>query len=328
MLRRPLVLWLVSIGLILSPAYYYIERVLLSGIPWSSPVAVLSAMPGVKLGAAALGLPVGVLLLRVHAYSWYAIFGYGLYTMAANLALYLQGGVRLSLLMVFVASGFLLVLYFTRREIVSPFFNPRLRGWESDRVRYRAKADLVLPTGESIEAQSWDVSPSGVYLETPHPLEPGTSVDMTLHMDPAPPLEERVEIVWRFAGDAERPAGVGARFARDIRARMASTLEQVTHRAHARVPFRLRVDVEGKSTISCETFDLSRTGCYLVTEQEFRVGEALRLTLHLDGPLDLEGTVVRVATAPRGVGVRFSRTPLRLRSALQDFHARRAEASS
>lgn len=326
MLRRPLALWLISLGLVLSPVYYYVERVILSGLPFTDPVAIVSAMPALKIGAAVLGVPVGLLLVRVHPLSWYAIFAYGVYTMAANLAMYLQGLVKLSFSMAFAATGFLVVLYFTRREVLSPFFNPRLRGWESDRIRFRARSKLVLPSGESVESHTWDISPSGLYVETDKFLSPGTTLDVELYLDREAAMTEKAEVIWSSAGDGERPAGVGLRFVQDIRDTMEQRLKAATQRVYARVPFKLRVDVAGKETLSCETFDLSRTGCYLVTDQKFEAGEVLKMTLHLDGPLEIEGTVVRVANDPKGIGVRFSQTPMRLQSALKDFHARRAEA--
>ena len=329
MLRRPLLLWIVGLGLLLSPLYYYLERVLLGGARWSEPLAVLGGIPALKLGAAVLGPPVGLLLLMVHRLGWYAIVGYVVYTMGANALLFAEGSIRPSLLALFLPTGLVAIAYLVRREIVSPFFNPRLRGWETDRVRYRARAEIDVPGLPKIEGHSWDVSPSGVYLEIDGTIDPGTRFSLTLHPEPEAeaPLTLSAEAVWSSEGVAgERPRGVGARFDEADAKRVSTALARVLRRASPRLPFKLKVDIAGRESVASETFDLSRDGCYLVTDQRFAVGERLDLTLHLDGPLEIEGTVVRLASDPHGIGVRFSRSPMRLRAALRDFHARRAEA--
>lgn len=326
MLRRPLLLWLLAVGLILSPLYYYFERVVLGGKSPIDVVGIVTSIPALKLGAAILGPIVGALLIRVKPYSWYAMVAYVLYTLTANLVLFAQGRIQASFLPFFVLLGLIVTLYFVRTQIVSPFFNPRLRGWESDRVRFKAPVEIATPTATLVEAHTWDISPTGIFIETPHVFEAGSNLEITLRLDPEHPLKRTVQVIWSFAGNEERPQGVGAQFVMGKDDELTQQLNKVARRTHARVPFKLHVEIKEKGNFSCETFDLSRTGCYLVTDQTFSINEKLTMVLHLDGPLELEGVVVRLGTNPNGVGVRFSNTPRRLVAALKDFHARRAEA--
>jgi hypothetical protein len=103
-------------------------------------------------------------------------------------------------------------------------------------------------------------------------------------------------------------------------------LPRALRRSEARLPFKLQVDIAGRQGVSCETFDLSPHGCFLVTDAKFSIGEVLRLTLHVDGPVEVEGTVVRVSEQPMGIGIRFATSPRRLALALRDFHAVAAAA--
>src|SRR5207248_5299840 len=44
MRKRPLILWLIGLGLIASPVYYYVEKVFVAQIPWTDVGAVFAAM--------------------------------------------------------------------------------------------------------------------------------------------------------------------------------------------------------------------------------------------------------------------------------------------
>ena len=325
-LRRPLLLWLIGIGLILSPIYYYFEGALSAGLAWTDPRAVIASIPYVKLGGALFGPPVGVLVLRVRRSSWYAILGYASYTVMTNVALLAAGRVRPTLFAIFVPTGLLCILYFARRTIMSPFFNPRLRGWESDRVRFRAPAEIELD-GETLSGKLWDVSRTGFYVELEHDIPRGTAFTCRVEIEPGKPLELLARSVWSSPGKDDRPRGVGAELDVPSAAAVAASLGRVLRRAAPRLPFKLHVDIAGHDEIACDTFDVSRLGCFLVSDLAVTVGQRLEMTLHLPEPVAVAGEVVRVsAGSPRGFGVRFERTPLRLRAALRHFHAAQAEA--
>lgn len=324
MLRRPLTLWLIGIGLLLTPLYYYFEHALYGGVPWHRPLEVLGGIPYLKLGAAAFAVPVGALVLMVRPAGFYGILGYALYTGSVNAFYFFEQQIAAPLFVLFLPTGFFLVLYFARREIMSPFFNPRLRRWEIDRIRCRAPAELRLD-GETVSANTWDIGSSGIYLELDRELAPGTRILLALRLGEAPPVAAEAEVVWSSAGIGDRPRGVGVKLSAASARAVTARLNEVDARAAPRLPFKLKADIVGHESVECETFDISHTGCFLVTDRTFTVGETLRMTFHLERPIDVEGQVVRVSSAPqspRGIGVRFDRASSQLRAAIRELHSR------
>jgi Tfp pilus assembly protein PilZ len=326
MKKRPLVIWLVGLGLIVSPLYYYFEKSFLARIPWTQAAAIVSAMSIAKLIGIVLGPIVGALLLRMRPISWYAIIGYAIYTIGANVALVATHHMRAWVFAVNVPTALVVILYFVRREVMSPYFNPRLRWWESDRVALKAKAEVTLDDGRTIDAETLDISPTGVFLVTDETIAAGQAMDVTIAIGKEA-TKARARAVWTSDG-ARRPAGVGARFDERSSRTIEAALARIAPRAAPRHSFTLEVDlVRGggaKETFSCKTFDISEGGCFLVTDRTFDVGERIDLTLHmLDEPVTVRGEIVWRSDgeqAPPGIGVRFTRRSRLLGEQLRNLH--------
>jgi len=313
MKKRPIAIWLVGLGLILSPLYYYFEKSFIAQIPWTDVAAIIRAMSTAKLIGIVLGPIVGALVLRVRPISWYAIIGYALYTIGANIALVAAGHMRLWVFAFNVPTALIVILYFVRREVMTPYFNPRLRWWESDRVQLKTKADIERRDGTAIAAETLDISPTGVFLVTSETVAAGESMDVTIAIGKES-IKARARAVWTSDG-SRRPRGIGARFDEPSSRVIKAALATIVPRAVPRLPFKLDVDIVRsggeKQALSCKTFDVSEAGCFLVTDRAFSAGESVELTLHMiDEPVTLRGVIVWQSDgrqAPRGIGVRFDR---------------------
>lgn len=308
MKKRPLAIWLIGVALMLSPIYYYFEKSVLAHLPWTEPRLIVAAISLPKLLGIILGPIVGVLVLLVRPISWYAIVGYAVYVTAVNASLLARAHMRAWVFALNLPIAAAVLLYFVRREVMSPYFNPRLRWWESDRVRYRVRAELrTAGAAEHAVGETVDISGTGVYIATDAAIDSGAQVDVRLCF-PGSPVDARATVV-RVQRDGKRPAGVAMRFDDASATQVRATLNTVAQRTEERVPFELEVDVRGRETIHCKTFDLSALGCFLVTDQRFATGESVSLTLHLvDEAVDAVGTVVWVSDGtrlPRGAGIRF-----------------------
>lgn len=323
MKKRPIAIWLVGLGLILSPIYYYFEKVFVARLDWTDPISVFSAMSIAKLIGIAIGPVVGALVLRVRPVSWYAIIGYAIYTIGANTAILLAGHMRVWVFALNVPTALLVILYFVRREVMSPYFNPRLRWWESDRIAVRAATDVALQNGETVRGETLDISPTGLFLATDTELPIGESFEVSLDVGKET-VKARARTVWQSDG-TRRPRGVGARFDEPSSHLIRAALKKLSDREFPRLPFKLFVDVKRdkgeRAEISGRTFDVSEGGCFLVTDVAFAMGESIELTLHLiDEPVVVSGDVVWISDGrriPRGVGVRFRGRPSALAEQLK-----------
>lgn len=326
MKKRPIAIWLVGLGLILSPIYYYFEKSFIAQIPWTDVAAMIRAMSIAKLIGIGLGPIVGGLVLRMRPISWYAIIGYALYTVGANIALVAAGHMRLWVFAFNVPTALIVILYFVRREVMSPYFNPRLRWWESDRVQLKTRADIQRGDGSAATAETLDISPTGVFLVTGEAVAVGESMDLTIAIGKES-IRARARAVWTSDG-SRRPRGIGARFEEPSGRIIKAALAKIAPRAVPRLPFKLDVDIVRsggeKEAISCKTFDVSEAGCFLVTERAFTVGERIELTLHMtDEPVTVSGVIVWQSDgqqAPRGIGVRFDRRSAVLAVQLRRLH--------
>ena len=327
MKKRPIVIWLVGLGLIASPLYYYFEKSLLANLAWSDPGSVFGAMSIAKLLGIVLGPIVGVLVLRMRPISWYAIMGYAVYTVGANLALVLAGHMRAWIFALNVPTALLVILYFVRREVMSPYFNPRLRWWESDRVALKTTASFEIADQGSVVAETLDISPTGVFLLTDETIEAGEAMELTIAIGKES-IKARARAVWTSDG-TRRPRGIGARFDEPSSRVIKAALANLAPRAAPRHPFKLDVDIlrtgGKKEAVTCKTFDVSEAGCFLVTDRSFTVGESIDLTLHMiDEPVRTRGQIVWQSDgqhAPRGIGVRFDRRSEALGEQLSQLRA-------
>ncbi len=319
MKKRPLVLWLIALTLMASPIYYYIEKSRLDHLALGEPSAIFGAMSTIKLIGVVLGPIVGWLVLTVRPISWYAIIVFSIYTLVANTALLVEGRMRTWVFLLNVPTALFVILYFVRREVMSPYFNPRLRWWESDRVDMKAKAEIVVAGKPAIAAETLNISPSGAFLVTDNPPPVGTEFEVSITLGKES-IKARASSVWTSDGKG-RPMGTGARFDAPSSKLIRAALADVQPRRQPRHAFRLEVDIEGRDSVSCKTFDVNDAGCFLVTEAKFGVGEKLSMTLHMiESPVKVEGEVVWVSDGtsgrPRGIGVRFSRAAPALREQL------------
>lgn len=98
-------------------------------------------------------------------------------------------------------------LYFVRKEIKSPYFNPRLRWWETaKRYAFNLQTDISsLDGGAPIVTSTFDISESGAFLVSDHSFSAAQMIDMTIRFDDvALPIKGQVMWVSEGRGRAQR----------------------------------------------------------------------------------------------------------------------------
>jgi hypothetical protein len=214
MIKRPLPIVLISLILIASPIYYYVDSARFIHARPLDVIDVVRAMSAMKIIAALLGPAVGALVYSVRPMGWYAILAYAVYAAAGNVYLYANHRMALGAMMVFTPLSLVTMAYFVRREIRSPFFNPRLRWWVSDRVRFEMDVEIAgVGAGKT-----FDISPTGVYVAIGEGVAPASVLDLTLHF-PSGPIAAKATLVWTSDGSS-RARGVGLKFDDDSARRL------------------------------------------------------------------------------------------------------------
>lgn len=314
MKKRPLLIWIVGLGLILAPFYYY----LYVEVAWadSGGLGKLGSIPariGVRNLFGILVAPiVGFLVLRVRPIGWYAAVGYALYTLAANAVMYQQHHMAGRFLL-FNAVGIACVLLLLRREIRSPYFNPRLRWWETP-ARYRLSLGVRFAGKEAFSTTTFDISDRGCFVATDQQFRAGERVDLSLDIG-GTGVQTPGSVAWISDG-SHHPKGVGIRFDQASSAIAKELSHYTVRQPRFEVAVPVRIEVEGKEPLTCTTIDISSSGCFVKAETPLAQGQHVQLTLDLEsGPASVPGRVAWVSEGdrqPRGMGIQFVGRPAAL----------------
>lgn len=110
---------------------------------------------------------------------------------------------------------FIPVLIILQKDIMAPFFNPRLKWWEQHK---RVKASLTIEAriaGKSAEYQTFDLSTQGLFLATPDAstLSIGDLFAGSIRLEGSgEKLPISCRVVWISQGGGHYPAGIGCTF--------------------------------------------------------------------------------------------------------------------
>lgn len=162
-----------------------------------------------NLVATALAWMVAAAVYQVRARSWWLLLGLTAAWAARDVYVYVTQGQAVSegALWAFTTVTLLPLAALAlalQRETRAPYFNPRIRWWESE-PRYPFDAQ-VRSGGRAL-----DISDSGVFIQHDAPRKMGARDDYVLEMKESE-LAFRGEVCWVSAGDAEHPAGYGVKF--------------------------------------------------------------------------------------------------------------------
>ena len=208
--HRPLFIWVVGLALLLSPLFYYFQE----GINEHAdlldrPDLIAIKMGPIKLIGVVLAPVVGTLVLSMRPTGWFAVMLYAVYTLAANALLYSKGQLEMSMLLLFNATGFAAVVYFARREIMSPYFNPRIPGWERA-PRFPFTLVVEIPGKQDTICKTFDINMSGCFLTTSNDFTVGEKFTMKLNVADKP-VTMSGRVMWIREPGHPVP-GVGVKF--------------------------------------------------------------------------------------------------------------------
>jgi len=181
---RPRTLILFASILIALPFLNYFGLAAQYGLPWSYPLLVFKKTPIAALLLWAAPLPIGIGLLLVRLWAWYALLVYAAVLVLYNLAALLfsggGAGVYNAGALGVTVFGFAAMVYFLQRDVSAPYAKTYPRGW-----RYQKRSPVIAPVlVDDRKLETRDLSESGFYADWPDcPYEPNDSVDVELPLD-------------------------------------------------------------------------------------------------------------------------------------------------
>lgn len=220
MKRRGWIIYVIGLGYLLSPLWSFIKFKLMYNIPFFTKAVLLSTYGKHYILMSILTMLAGYGVWKVHKWGFYLVILHSIVTIINNSYLYINHytNEKLAMVLVFNLGLLAIVFLFLRKEIYSPYFNPRLRWWEQAKrflanfkieLREFDKEDLLL------EGKTFDISTTGIFIA----IDNLDIVDINKHYSVRLAIDKNIFVVlkaipmWKNSGSSKAvPKGIGFKF--------------------------------------------------------------------------------------------------------------------
>lgn len=335
--KRPLIITVIALCYLIAPVAIIVQGSFVSRIPLFGPHNIFTRLYYTDIIILCLYPVCSIGLYSVRKWGWWVFLGGSIALIVYNVVVYLISPMYNIVLLVIFNVGLAVVAgIFFRKHIIAPYFNPRLRWWESD-PRYRLEIAVYIVAGaERIGGEALDISESGCLVSLDKTLELGNIYPISIRcMDHQVDLQGRV---MRRSSTGESPDRYGMMFVkrdkdqkRDIdslirdleRGGVRDTLrEEKTTQAlssEKRTMSRFQktsprytlrhtaVVKDGNNAVQCQLVDLSKRGCFLRLDRELTMGGIYQLKIIcMNSEIDVSGKVIwKSGDTSRGYGIEF-----------------------
>jgi Tfp pilus assembly protein PilZ len=162
---------------------------------------------------------VGYGIWTIRMWGYFLLITHSLLLITSNIVSYITGDTTLPLWFISAVSVLFLgvIILFVRKEVKTPYFNPKVRWWESaSRYYYRGMKVLVKQFNSDklfFEADSFDLSETGVFVSTDRVVNVGDKYSFELILVNNSILYTDGEVVWvNPKGKSMFPKGFGCWF--------------------------------------------------------------------------------------------------------------------
>jgi hypothetical protein len=173
--RKPVSIVLVGVFYLVAPVFNLVQIALVTGVGFVGPVTLWTVV-GPYDWAVLVAFPVvGWGMLSVRRWGWLAFMVFSVFLVGYNTAgLIVNQTYDVVLVMLFNVVLVLITFVFFRKHLRAPYFNPRLRWWNTDpRYQVNLVAHVGIDTPGACEAEVLDLSASGAFLSTCADIEVG-----------------------------------------------------------------------------------------------------------------------------------------------------------
>lgn len=212
MRKRPLSIVIIALIYFFEPAGNLIQAAFINDMPLFGRAGILSHLLWTDWVILALFPVVAVGIYMVRKWGWYLFICFSGLLIAYNLFVYFflnpNYDFETILLFILIITG--MSAFFLRKHVYAPYFNPRLRWWETAaRYRVTLNTDILTEKG-ALPCKTIDISETGCFLECEAPMTEGSSVWLKINC-------QGIEInclgrIVRRSGEKERVGGYGIMF--------------------------------------------------------------------------------------------------------------------
>jgi hypothetical protein len=335
--RRPRIITILTIGYVVSPFFILLQGASVHHLPLFGPEGILLRLYITDIAVLLLYPLSAVAIYSVKKWGWYLFIGCALCLVAYNGYVFsLSPRYNVVFLLLFNIAIALVAGIFFRRHIIAPYFNPRLRWWETEpRYSIEVYAELAAE-GRRLCVELLDVSTGGCYGSLRARLCPGETFPMTIHcmkrqadvtgklLRVVPLEDDLVGCGFMFVGKTEQQEralqdilkflerGGLRNCKREEEPKMS--VPGLLHHEHVETASRYLVShgahiFVDAVPVPCMVDDLSKNGCFIHTQRALSEGSRCTLLLQcLKTELTVQGVVKRKSELQGlyGYGIAFA----------------------
>jgi hypothetical protein len=328
--RRPIIITIITICYLLSPAAIIVQGSVMNRIPIFGPYSIFTRLFITDIIILFLYPLSAAALYSVKKWGWYLFLGCVLTLIGYNIFVYFHNPrYSLSVLIIFNVVLAVVAGIFFRKHVIAPYFNPRLRWWESKpRFKIDIHADIMLD-GRVLSGDILDLSDSGFFMTFDGPLSIGKVYSFNLKC-----LKRSVNVsgkVMRKSTENEGVRGFGIMFFRlaESGKRGITDIIKDLEKGGLRDFSRKPTDASGKGTVAepeplpreratrylltheaylsdgsetvmCRLIDLSAEGCLITADRNIAENRNYKINIKcMNQKIELDSRVQR-KSAPQG----------------------------
>ncbi|RJR41797.1 MAG: PilZ domain-containing protein [Desulfobacteraceae bacterium] len=182
MKKRPLSIIIISLIYILEPIGNILQAALVNDMPVWGESGIMSHLVWSDWLILSLFPVTGFGIYMVKKWGWYLFVAFSATLIVYNVYVYsINPNYELETVLLFIAVVTFMSAFFLRRHVYAPYFNPRLRWWESA-ARYRVGLKTQILTDQGVQTSTTvDISETGCFLRTRAELKEGSLVMLKIH---------------------------------------------------------------------------------------------------------------------------------------------------
>ena len=186
MKKRPPSIIIIALIYFLEPVGNILQAALVNDMPVYGESGILSHLVWTDWVILSLFPVTGVGIYMVRRWGWYLFVSFSVTLIVYNVYVYsINPNYELETVLLFIGVVTFMSAFFLRKHVYAPYFNPRLRWWESA-ARFRVGLETQILTDQGAQTcTTVDISETGCFLSTPVVLDEGSLVLLKIHCSEA-----------------------------------------------------------------------------------------------------------------------------------------------
>ncbi|MFQ5560287.1 MAG: PilZ domain-containing protein, partial [Nitrospinota bacterium] len=212
--RRPLTIRLLALAYLLTPLTFILQYIYFTGLTLTDPALWNKFQSPYMMSFLVVPPIIAVGIYRIREWGWFLALVHILFLMINNaLAIHKGSATPPYAITLFTVATFVFLMVFVRKEVLAPYFNPRIRWWES-KPRYAVTLQVTISNNRLTgDGETFNISETGMFMASPLDVRLDEKFLITMQMPDQTPVHCDGSVVWVNRADSTNaPRGFGVLF--------------------------------------------------------------------------------------------------------------------